>query len=420
MTVIMNERLDWAIHLIESGQYDEGLKQIKTILKEADEETAFEIATHYQEWGMAEDARAILTRLHKQHPSDSHILMALAEVDIDLDQEDQAIDWLMSIHQLDENYLSAQVLLADLYQAQGLEEAAERRLLEAHKFSPHEPILIFALAEFYASVGRAGQAATLYKQVLHADTLKHENVQLKLAEALSYNGQFEEALIYYKKGLESDKPLNSLFGYGMTAFKVEQYQTTITALEELKELDPQYSTLYPLLAKAYEAEGAVDEAFATIEAGIKIDEFNEQLFIEASDLAMKLKDPYKAEHYLEQLLAIDPENTEAIKKWVEIKREQEDHEAIIQLLEKEKADPELLWYLASAYVEEEHLEKAAKIYNQIVSHFKEDPAFLKEYGEVLWQLGERSEALQMLQDSLSLDPENEELRAFVERIEQDF
>ena len=417
--ISMNDLIK-AINLVEDGKYEEGLAQLSRLLKNADEETAFQIALQYQEWGMVEDAHAILLRLQKHHPNDSNILMALAEVEIDLDKEDQAIDWLINIHQLDENYLSAQVLLADLYQAQGLEEAAEHRLKEAYKVAPKEPILIFALAEFYASVGQAGQAIDLYKQIIDAEVLQHENINLKLAEALSYNGQFEEALVYYKKGLESEKALDGLFGYGMTAYRIGQYKTTITALEELKDLDPQYSTLYPLLAKAYEEEGAMDEAIATLEAGLKVDEYNEQMLIEASDLAMKMNTVEKAQNYLEQLLSINPESTDALKKLIEIKREQEDFEAIIQLLDQETTDPELLWYLSRAYVEVEEIEKALPLYSQIHVHFNEDPEFLREYGELLWEMGNREEALSLLQNALRFDPENDELRAFVERIEEDF
>ncbi|GGE38843.1 TPR repeat-containing protein YpiA [Pullulanibacillus camelliae] len=413
----MNEQLKWAIDLVENGQYEQGLEHIKRLLQDADEETAFEIATLYQEWGMAQEAHKILVRLQKRHPNDSHILMALAEIEIDLDKEDQAIDWLLNIHQLDENYLSAQVLLADLYQAQGLEEAAERRLTDAHKLAPHEPVLTFALAEFYATTGQAAHAVELYKTLIHEPALEHENIELKLAEALSYSGKFEEALIYYKKGLEETTSIDSLFGYAVTAMRVGQHRTAIQALEELKDIDPQYSTLYPLLASAYEEEGAIDEALETIESGIKVDEFNEQLLLEAADLSMKVKDSPKAEHYLKELLNIDPENTDALKKLVEIKREQEAFDEIISLLNDEQTtDPELLWYLASAYVEDDALEKARDIYQQIVSHFNENAVFLKEYGEVQWQLGAPDEAAALFEQSLRLDPENDDLRAFLERI----
>jgi len=414
---MMNEQLKWAIDLVESGQYEQGIEHIKQVLQGADEETSFEIALLYQEWGMVQEAHKILMQLHKRHPGDSHILMALAEIEVDLDKEDQAIEWLLTIHQLDENYLSAQVLLADLYQAQGLEEAAERRLINARKLAPNEPLLTFALAEFYATTGQAGHAVELYKSLIDEPDLEHENIELKLAEVLSYSGAFEEALNHYKKGLEKTTSIDGLFGYAVTAVQVRKFQTAIQALEELKGLDPQYSTLYPLLAKAYEEEGAIEEALETVRAGIKVDKFNEQLLLRAADLSMKVKDVSTAENYLVEALNKDPENIDALKKLVEIKREKEAFDDIISLLNDEQmTDPELLWYLASAYVENDALENARNIYQQLALHFNENAMFLKEYGEVQWQLGVQDEAVTLFGQALKLDPEDEDLRAFLERI----
>ncbi|MFC4617797.1 tetratricopeptide repeat protein [Camelliibacillus cellulosilyticus] len=413
--------LSLAVQLVETGQYEAGLAKIKAILSEADDETAYQIATLYSEWGLAEEAFHILKNLHRSHPSDSNILLILAETAIDLDKEDDAIGWLAQIHRLDDNYLSAQVLLADLYQAQGLEEAAENRLLAARKMAPHEPVLAFALGEFYLSTGKPQQALSFYQEVLHAETLSHENIHLKLAEALSMSGRFEEAMIHYRKGLDREKTLDGLFGYAVTAIRIEKYQTAISALEELKALDPQYSTLYPLLAEAYLHEGANDEALEVLEAGMKIDDFNERLFLDAADVAVKNGDPAMAETYLERLLEKNPEQTEGLKKLVELKREREAYTDVIRLLGEEAAiDPELRWYLAKAYQEEEELPQALEQYEASYAHYRKDPDFLADFGEALWQAGERDKASKILRESLNVDPENHQLREFVERIEQDF
>ena len=62
------DELTLAITLVETGQYEEGLKKIKKILPTADDETAFQIATLYEEWGMAEEANNIFFRLYQKHP----------------------------------------------------------------------------------------------------------------------------------------------------------------------------------------------------------------------------------------------------------------------------------------------------------------------------------------------------------------
>jgi tetratricopeptide (TPR) repeat protein len=414
------DELTLAISLVETGQYEEGLKKINDILRYADDETAYQIATLYEEWGMAEEAYNIFHRLNQTHPGDSHILLSLAESAMDLDRDDDAIEWLLKIHSLDENYLSAQVLLADLYQSQGLEEMALNHLMQAKKNAPEEPIIDFALAEFYLSFGHFSKAETFYKKVLHAESLKHENIMLKLAESLSLNGKFEEALLYYQKGLENEKTLDGLFGYAITAIRVEKYQTAITALNELKSMDPSYSTLYPVLAEAYQQEGAFEEALAVLEEGLRVDEHNERLLLDASEAALKINEIKKAEKYLTQLLEMNPDQADALKKLVTLKKEAGLSEDIIQILTKESTDdPELLWYLADAYQNEDELDRAIEIFESISEHFQTDPDFLENYGQLLWENGQSALALDYLKKALRFDENNENLREFVERIQEE-
>jgi predicted Zn-dependent protease len=416
----LEEQLQTAISYIEAGDYETGLKKTKALLNKGDDELSYEIAQLYMDWGLAEEAYSLLKKLMIHHPGHSGMLLTLAEAAIDLDLEDEAIESLGAIHLLDENYLSAQVLLADLYFSQGLEEVAEQRLLEARKQAPNEPILAFALAEFYASTGQVSEAIDLYKSVLHVEDLEHENIPLKLAEMLSLRGLFEEAMIYYHKGLEKGESLNGRFGYAVTAIQAGKPQTAIQQLEKLKEMDPTFSSLYPILADAYEEEGALKEAIASLKEGIRVDEHNERLYLKLAKVEAKAGQTEQAITTLTHLLALDNEHLEGTKLLVELYREEGHHSEIISLYEGNDLtfDPELSWYYAFALKEEDELEKAFKAYQGIYPHFNEDPDFLKEYGELAWELGEREEAVQALEKALSLGPDFE-LENFLERLRND-
>ena len=69
-------------------------------------------------------------------------------------------------------------------------------------------------------------------------------IALRLAETLSAIGNWEEAITYYEEGLEEQKDIHSLFGYAFTLYQGEEYQRSIGAWKELKELDPEYASLY--------------------------------------------------------------------------------------------------------------------------------------------------------------------------------
>ncbi|WKB37133.1 hypothetical protein QS257_10780 [Terrilactibacillus sp. S3-3] len=373
----MND-LETANALMNSGQTEEGLDLLKEVLKKADDGTRYKAGMIYQEYGFIDEAQAVYGALLRRHPNNSNLLVQMSEILIDKGEENQAIDYLQMIHSLDENYLSAQLLLADLYQLQGLDEVAENKLLGALKMAPHEPVLLFALGEFYLSIGEPHEAVRYYKQVLNASVLAHENVALKLAEALSLCGEFEQASLYYQKGLKQGKTLDGLFGYAVTAARLHKFKTTIQTLEELKALDPGYSTLYPVLAHAYEHEGDLNAALKTVEEGLIEDQYNERLYSEAGKLAAKLHDWKKAAHYYQAWFEEDPENLEALTRLVEIQSQQENYEDIIQLLDNQLfADPMLTWFLATAYNKTENVELAERTMNCALQPFRKILSFCR-------------------------------------------
>ncbi|RYL94895.1 tetratricopeptide repeat protein [Sporolactobacillus sp. THM7-4] len=415
------ENLETANALMASGQTDDGLKLLRDLIRDADDDTIYGAALIYQKYGFLDDAEKNYEALLKRYPNDSGLLLQLSELLIDKDEENRAIEYLLKIHPLDENYLSAQVALADLYQLEGLDEVAEKKLLDALKIAPHEPVLLYALGEFYLSTGEAHQAVELFKEVQGNKELADQNIDLKLAEALSLEGEFEQSLSEYRKGLKKEKTLDGLFGYGVTASRIGQNKTTIKALEELKKLDPGYSTLYPVLAHAYEHEGDLQSALKTIEAGLSEDEFNERLYAEAGDLAVRAHDPDKAVYYYQKLFDSDPENIEALTKLVELKAQEEDYEGIKELLEgQDPDDPMLIWFLATAYNKTDDLKKAEKYYLDAWPAFADNPEFLEEYGEYLREIGKTGESLEILQKAAKLDPDNHDLILFVERLKQDY
>lgn len=412
--------LETANALMASGQTEEGLRLLGELLRDADDETIYGAGSIYQHFGFLDEAERAYETLLRRYPGDSGLLLQISDLLIDKDEENRAIEYLLRIHRLDENYLSAQVSLADLYQLEGLDEVAEKKLLGALKIAPNQPILLFALGEFYLSTGQAGKAVDFFEEIKGRAELIDQNVNLKLAEALSLCGEFERSLKEYRLGLKKEKTLDGLFGYAVTAARIEHFKTAIQALEELRGLDPGYSTLYPVLAHAYEHEGDLDHALKTVEAGLGEDEYNDRLYEEAGDLAIKVQQPEKAVGYFKKWHNHDPENIEALTRLVELDAQAEDYESIIDLLAHiELDDPMLIWFLATAYNRTDEPRKAEKYYAACRSAFSDNPEFLQEYGEYLRGVGKRNEALELLEKAVRLDPENQDLASFVERLKQD-
>src|SRR5690606_38068827 len=127
------------------------------------------------------------------------------------------------------------LLLADLYQMEGLFEVSEQKLLKAQSILPDEMIIDFGLGELYSEQGRFLEAIKAYEKVLiKAETIAGVNVNQRMAEAISAGGAFEEALPYYEKALEDKLEVNTLFSYAFTALQAGYNRTAIEKFNELK------------------------------------------------------------------------------------------------------------------------------------------------------------------------------------------
>ena len=316
---------------------------------------------------------------------------------------------LLEVNENDPVFLQGQLLLADLYQMQGLHEVAEQKLLRAIELAPNESIVAYGLGEFYFERGDYKKSIRYFKQVIQQnEKLPNVNVELRLAEAYSATGLFEDAIPYYQKGLTENVELSSLFGFGFTAYQLGDYRLAIEQLLVLKELDPEYGSLYPYLAKAYEAQYLYDDAIKVLNEGIKLGDFNEELYLLAGKLSLKMKNSENGEEYLRQVLAINPSHFEAVRTLAALLKEEERFEELLELIDYIKDfgedDPLFTWFEASAHSKLESFEMADGLYKEISLHFENDPDFLEEYGQFKLENGERKLAKKMFLQAISLDP----------------
>lgn len=415
--------IEKGIDLVENGQIEEGLRILRQNVNKATDEEKFLIAEKFMQWGFVEEALQIANELLSVYPDEGQLYILAAEASIDLENEEKALELLQQVDENDPSYLQALVLMADLYQMQGLDEVAEQKLLTAKKKNPDEILIDFGLGEFYLSKGNYKKSIPYYKNVLkQTDTVGERNINLCLAESLSVSGYFEEALEYFQKGLEQKVELHALNAYAFTAFQLERYELAIAKWKELIELDPEYPTVYGQLARAYEMLEEIDQAFATCEKGIAIDPYQKELYLQAGKLALKLRDVNKALQYLHEAIALDPGYLEALLTLTNALLHEEQYEEVIsvikQSLELGEYDPRFEWDLAKANSALENYSEALNNYENAYNAYKDDINFLTEYGLFLMEEGRRDEALDVFKRALFLDPSLSEIEEHIERLEE--
>ncbi|WP_242142660.1 MULTISPECIES: lipopolysaccharide assembly protein LapB [unclassified Bacillus cereus group] len=403
------QKFEQAVSYIENGEVEKGLQQLKEQVKQGTDEEKYDIARYYHTLGFVEEALAIVEDLHLLYPEESEFTIFLAELYIDLDKEDEAIEVLHDIPEDDDFYVQSLLLVADLFQMQGFDDVAEQKLLKAKEIMPEEPVIIFGLAELYSSKGEEKKAIQYYQSLLaEHKVMGGVVIALRLAETLSAIGNWEEAIPYYEEGLEEQKDIHSLFGYAFTLYQGEEYQRAINVWQELKELDPEYASLYMYLAKCYEKEGMLQESYETLHDGIKVDELSVPLYVELANIAAKLGKMVEAEEVLQKALQLDPGHLGATLKYAYILKEQEKYEELIRVVEYAREsgeqDTQLLWDLAFAKKQLEMYSDALKHYESAYTSFKNHPDFLEEYGYFLLEEGMRKEAKEVFTRLIQLDP----------------
>ncbi|GAB3802427.1 tetratricopeptide repeat protein [Virgibacillus kimchii] len=408
-----------AINLMESNQPEKAMNVLDNYLSQANEEEKYTIAEIYIQWGLIQEAIDILEALLQSYPQESELKVQLADLYTELEKDEEAINLLNEIDEEDPEYTAALVQLADLYQSQGLFEVAQQKLLTAKQMEPNEAVIDFALGELLFSTGEYNQAITYYEKVRQEmDEINYVSIDERLAEAYAAAGEYEKALTFYGS-LESEDP-ELLFKYGLTAHQAHRNDIAIKAWEKVIESDIYYHTAYDRLAKVYEEEGMLAEAYETANKGLKVDEFNKELYYLSGVLAHKQNNEEESEKRMMEAIAIDPDYKEAILFLVRLLKNKDNFEGIIDLLVEIKGtgaeDPLYEWELAQAYNETESYNNALKHYKEAYNSLKADSEFLKEYGYFLTEEGRMKEAISVLRSYISLEPDDADTAAFLERM----
>ncbi|ANU28102.1 tetratricopeptide repeat protein [Planococcus versutus] len=365
------------------------------------------------EIGFVEEAIKVIEHLEFIFPEEAQLVIDRANLLIDADREDDALNALMEISKDDELYAQALVTLADLFQLQGLLEAAESRLNEAIELLPDEPLLQQAKAELLLDSGRYLESATIYQQ-LEAQQIVIEGVNIseRLAEVYSAGAAYEEALPYYERALESQASPDVLFGAAFAAFQTRQYEMAVRRLDELIGIDSDYFSAYLLKAQSLNMAEDYQAAYQAISEGIARDEFDKELYLFAGKLALKLSKSNEGVHHLRQAIALDPEYMEAIFTLISYFHLQEQDDDVLELatmvIESGDDWSGLYPMIAEAYERTEDYAQAMIYYEKAYSSFKDDVVFLKKYALFLIEEGKREVALEIIKELQVLEPENPE------------
>lgn len=369
---------------LSSGQLDAAKKAFALALRNDDDDTLYSLAEELYGLGFLNQARRTYLKLLEKYPDEDQLKTALADIAIDEGESDEALSYLEQIDENSSAYLESLLVAADLYQTQELFEVSERKLLNAFEIAPDEPVVLFALAEFYYMMGQYEQAIPYYFNLIKAGETTFAQVDLagRIGTAEAQRGHFEQAIGYLQQVKPEFKSSNIKFQTGFTQLQLKQTDAAIETLEQLREADSQYASLYQPLSQAYVQNSNYEQALQTLQEGMAVDEYNENLYQTAADVASHLDETDLVGEYLLNAHQINPDNLAIILKYSNWLLKQKQYTNNIELLkpiiDQDEIDPQMYWNLAISYRNTEKMDLAGKFFEAAQPYFMDQPDFLKE------------------------------------------
>ncbi len=352
---------------LEAGQMETARQLFTQVLAHDDDETQYNLAEELYALGFNGQAKRLYQGLLGRYPEQGDLATALADIAVSDGDADAALNYLSRIQPDDPAYVQSLISAADVYQSLGLYEVSEQKLLTAKRLAPKEPVVTFALGEFYFDWGHFGQAIAAYNELLAGGTkeLAGVNVEARLAASLAQTGQYEDAVAAYEDVGVDALDLNGRFELGGLYLQLHDPAKAIANLQAVIDTDPSYANAYLPLATAYEAQNQPEKALDTVQAGVMVDDTNPDLYALGGKLALSEDNPDLAETYLQKALKIDPEDQGNMLAWsnflVQEERDQENIDFLSRIDQSGDVDPQIYWNMAKSYDRLDNVKKPGKI-----------------------------------------------------------
>ncbi|HGN5678721.1 TPA: tetratricopeptide repeat protein [Streptococcus pyogenes] len=389
-------------------------KYFQKALKEDDADSLIALGEYLESIGFLPHAKRIYLQLADDYPE---LNINLAQIAAEDDAIEEAFLYLDKVSKDSPNYLSALLVMADLYDMEGLTEVAREKLLQAVGISP-EPLVIFGLAEIDMSLQHFKEAIDYYAQLDNRQILELTGISTyqRIGRAYASLGKFEAAIEFLEKAVAIEYEDETVFELATLMYDQENYQKANLYFKQLETINPDYPGYEYGYALSLHEEHKTSEALRLVQQGLRKNTFDSQLLLLASQLSYELHDRQNAENYLLQAKEVAVDDEEILMRLVTLYFDAERFEEVIAL-NRETIDNVLTkWTIAKAYHALEQEEVALALYNEISADLAENPEFLQDYAYLLREFGQFHKAIQMATAYLRQVPDDVNMQDFLDHI----
>lgn len=396
---------------IQNQDLEHADKYFKRALKEDDAETLLELAEYLESIGFLPQAREIYLQERESYPEVNINLAQIATEDGDIEG---AFLYLDAISPESEAYLSALLVMADIYDMEGLTDVAREKLLLASKISD-DPLVIFGLAEIELELGNFNQAIKEYAKLDNREILELTGISTyqRIGRAYASLGKFEAAIEFLEKTIEIEYDDGTIFELATILYDQGEYQKANVYFKQLDTMNPDFEGYEYVYAQSLHEENKTEEALRLVQKGLSKNEFDTNLLLTASQFSYELHDSKQAENYLLKAKDVAIDDEDVLMRLTNLYLEEERYEDVVAL-SRDNIDSILTkWNIAKAYQALEADKKALNLYDELATDLSDNPEFLQDYAYILREFGQKERAHQVAERYLQLVPDDVNMVGFL-------
>lgn len=396
-----------------------------------------------------------LLTLREQYADNEDLLLAVANMQRNLDQRSDALSSVRQLLESKPDSLSALNLEARLLQELDRHEeaftnyeaaiqrdpsnkrlrlqyarmlavsdlgAAEKQFEQLVKDHPKDHELQFTLALVYRENQKPAAAEALLSTLNILDP-DNDGVRFYLGLSKEDQGNTEEAIELYSKVKPGKLFAQAQSRYAELMSKTGNHDAAVTQLLKLRnQYSSQFSMLTLISADTLTRAGQLNQSHALLSNALQQHPEDKDLLYTRSMVNEKRNDFAGMEKDLRTMLAIDPDNASALNALgytltVHTDRLDEAYTLIKRAIAIQPNDPAIMDSMGWIQFRRGNLKEALDYLEQAYAAFP-DPEVAAHYGEVLWESGKKDEARKIWRAALDKRPDSTIMRAIVKRFGQ--
>ncbi|MGF0046539.1 tetratricopeptide repeat protein [Streptococcus hyointestinalis] len=392
-------------------------KYFERALKEDDDEMLLDLGAYLESIGFLPQAKQIYLKLRERFPEVNVNLAQIAAEDDDLTE---AFLYLDAIDETSPDYVSALLVMADLYDMEGLTDVAREKLLLATDISP-DPLVLFGLAELDLDLGHFKEAIDYYAQLDNREILELTGISTyqRIGHAYAALGKFEAAVEFLEKAIEIEYDDQTVFELAVILYDMEEYQKANLYFKQLETMNPDFDGFEYVYALSLQKENQGSEALRVVQQGLSKNSFDSNLLLLASQLSYEQHDSRSAESYLLEAKQVSDDTEEVLMRLSNLYLEEERYEDVVALDDEAIDNVLTKWNMAKAYRQLEDEDKAYEAYHDLEADLYDNPEFLQDYAYLLYEYGYRKQAQKIAEHYLTLVPDDMAMADFLENLRLD-